>query len=322
MLDVGLLPSVEAIINEHIQIDPTFKTEKCYLKVTSAYVYQSLVTKKQYDIGAFCKKTISNLLDRNGYSLKKVLKTKPLKKIAQTDEIFANVASKHELAAKNDRILRISIDTKAKVKLGNLSRGGYSRLKQAPKADDHDHHVQGKLVPFGIYELNTDNVFFFFGNSSETADFIVDGLEQWWSARQFMADDFDEIMIDLDNGVTVASQSRQFMNRIVAFAKSIDKPIQLVYYPPYHSKYNPIERVWSALELYWKPLILDTVANTLQIASQITWKGMNPIVAIIDKNYPKGVTVDEHIFNELLPFIHRNPSLHKWDVRILNTLTG
>ena len=72
---------------------------------------------------------------------------------------------------------------------------------------------------------------------------------------------------------------------MVEFAKKINIPIQLVYYPPYHSKYNPIERVWAALEQYWNGLILDTVPNTLRIAAQMTWKGINPIVNFLDKVY-------------------------------------
>jgi Rhodopirellula transposase DDE domain len=283
------------------------------------------VLRKGYEMAAFCKKTINNILDRSGYHLKKVLKTKPFKKVPETDAIFENIITKHELSKKNDRILRISIDTKAKVKLGNLSRGGYSRLKKAPKADDHDHHCDGKMVPFGVLELNTDNVFLFFGNSSETSDFIVDGLEQWWAQRELMQadfDDFDELMIDLDNGSPVASQTRQFMNRMVEFAKKINKPIQLVYYPPYHSKYNPIERVWASLENYWKPLILDTVANTLQIATQMTWKGMNPIVKLIDKIYLKGITLTDEALHQLSPFIQKSILLPKWDVRILNVPDG
>jgi Rhodopirellula transposase DDE domain len=135
----------------------------------------------------------------------------------------------------------IQIDTKAKVKIGNLSRGGYSRLKKAPQTDDHDHKSVATLVPFGIYELDTYNVFLIFGQSHETADFILDALEQWWTQRQFMQDNYDVLMIDLDNGKAVASNTKQFMKRITEFAKKINMPIKLVYYPPYHSKYNAIE---------------------------------------------------------------------------------
>ena len=90
-------------------------------------------------------------------------------------------------------------------------------------------------------------------------------------------------MIDLDNGKPVAGNTRRFIQRMVQFAQKINIPIQLVYYPPYHSKYNPIERVWAALEQYWNGLILDTVPNTLKIAAQMTWKGLNPTVSLTDK---------------------------------------
>ncbi len=159
MLDSNLSPTIDSIVSEHTQIDPSFKTQRCYVRLTSQYILKELVLHKGYDLKSFCNKTVHNVLDRLGYTLKKVLKTKPAKKIPETDAIFSNVARQHDLAKANPRILRISIDTKAKVKIGNLSRGGYSRLKETPKADDHDHKLDATLVPFGVYEINTDNFF-------------------------------------------------------------------------------------------------------------------------------------------------------------------
>lgn len=271
---------------------------------------------KSYQIGDFCLSTVNNVLNRIGYTLKKVLKTKPFKKIPETDAIFENVRRHHENAKSNPRILRVSADVKAKVKIGNLSRKGYCRNLNAPQTDDHDHHWTDVLVPFGLYEVNTDNTFLAFGNSKETPDFIVDCLEWWWKKRQFMADDYDLLMINLDNGSSVAGNTRRFLQRIVAFAQLIGIPIQLVYYPPYHSKYNMIERFWAALENYWSPLVLDTVPNTINIAKKVAWKGMNPIVDFFDRKYEKGVTVDAEDFKELQKFITRNSVLPKWDVLI------
>jgi hypothetical protein len=316
------MPAIEDIVSEHSQIDPSFKSQRVYVKLTAPYIFKELILKKGFPLGSFCVRTLNNVLNRAGYTLKKVLKTQPLKKLPQTDAIFENVAQQHAKAASNPRILRISIDTKAKVKVGNLSRGGYSRAKQAPKTDDHDQKWDAVLVPFGIYELNTDTVFLNFGNSSETADFIVDALEKWWQDRAFMPDEYDSLMIDLDNGQSVASSTKLFINRMVSFAQTINKPIQLVYYPPYHSKYNPIERVWAALENYWQSLVLDSVENTLKIAAQMTWKGVNPIVDLIDKVYQKGVKVQAEDVNQLSPFVIRNQSLNKWNVQILNTING
>lgn len=228
----------------------------------------------------------------------------------------------HEIAKENNRILRISIDVKAKVKIGNLSRKGYSRAINAPKADDHDQHWTDVLTPFGIYEINTNNTFLIFGNSKETPDFIVDCLEKWWTERDFMADNYDLLMIDSDNGKSVAGNTKQFLNRMTEFAKKIGIPIQMVYYPPYHSKYNLIERFWAAIENYWSPLILDTVQNTINIAKKVVWKGMNPLVFFIDKEYEKGVKVSNKKLKEIESYIQRNPILRKWDFIINPSKNG
>lgn len=303
-------------MEEHSQIDPQFKTQRCYVKISASYIRKKLVLNKSYHPKDFCLKTINNVLNRLDYTLKKVLKTQPLKKIPETDAIFKNVHGHHQTAASNPHILRVSVDVKAKVKVGRLSRKGYARTKNAPKTDDHDHHWTDVLTPFGLHEVNTDNTFLVFGNSRETPDFIVDCLEWWWEQRQFSQDQYDLLMMDLDNGSSVAGNTKRFLQRMIEFSKKIEIPIQLVYYPPYHSKYNKVERFWAALENYWMPLVLDTVVNTINIAKNVLWKGMNPIVHFLDKTYEKGVKVETEHFKELQKFILRNPDLPKWDVLI------
>jgi transposase len=275
-----------------------------------------LLEKKTYDPLDFCARTINNALNRLGYSLKKVLKTLPLRKIPETDAIFENVKAKHEWAKNNKAILRISLDVKAKVRIGNLSRKGYSRTPSAQKALDHDQNWDTTLVPLGINEINTGEVFFAFGNSKETSDFIVDGLELWWKEKSINFSEYSILMIDLDNGSSVSGVTRRFIERLTIFAKRTKMSIQLVYYPPYHSKYNPIERVWARLENYWSGLILDTIPNTLKIAQRITWKGMSPIVRFIDKEYEKPARITNKQFKLIEQRIVRNPLLPKWDIWI------
>ena len=98
---------IEETISDQIQIDPSFKTQRCYIRVTSSYISKELILKRGYKSENFCNKTIDNVLNRLGYNLKKVLKTKPLKKIPETDAIFENVITQHALAKANPRILRI-----------------------------------------------------------------------------------------------------------------------------------------------------------------------------------------------------------------------
>ena len=94
-----------------------------------------------------CVRTISNILNRLGYRLRRVQKSKPIKKIKETDDIFNNLAEVNRESDKRDDSLRISIDTKAKVDLCDSSRGGTSRCKKAVQADDHDMGIKPKLTP-------------------------------------------------------------------------------------------------------------------------------------------------------------------------------
>jgi len=90
-----------------------------------------------------------------------------------------------------------------------------------------------------------------FGTSRETSDFIVDCLEQWWQDRRKHHGHIRELVINLDNGPELASGRTQFIKRLVAFSDQYDLRIRLVYYPPYHSKYNPIERCCGG---FWKTI--------------------------------------------------------------------
>jgi len=70
--------------------------------------------------------------------------------VPETEAIFENVAAAHKLADTDPKVLRLSIDTKAKVAIGNLSRGGKARVLEPLQADDHDHYQQATLVPLAF----------------------------------------------------------------------------------------------------------------------------------------------------------------------------
>ena len=98
-------------------------------------------------------------------------------------------------------------------------------------------------------------------------------------------------MIYLDNGPKNSGRRTQFLKRMVQFADWSGLEIRLVYYPPYHSKYNPIERCWSALEKKWNGVLLNGLKMVLQCALRMTWKGRHPSVKRLHGEYPDGVRV-------------------------------
>lgn len=106
----------------------------------------------------------------------------------------------NQASDENPKSLRISIDSKAKVKIGNLSRGGKARTLQPKQANDHDMNWREVLVPFGILNLHSDQLSIYWGTSAETSDFIVDCLDLWWKASGQNYPGLEELVINLDGG--------------------------------------------------------------------------------------------------------------------------
>ena len=212
--------------------------------------------------------------------------------------------------------LRISIDAKAVLKLGELSRGGSSRGKEAVKAQDKDMDVKEKLVPFGILEVQSGKSTIVFGTSRETSDFIIECLEIWWEERKASHGHIRELVINLDNGPSLASNRTQFIKRITEFADRHQLEVHLVYYPPYHSKYNPVERMWGILENHWNGTLLFNRETAIEWAKTMTWKGISPIVRVLDKVFETGASVAKKAFQTFQARLNRNPLLPKWDVTI------
>lgn len=308
---------IRAITEPHTQADPDLRTSLAYTKITAGAVREALISEKGYrDEELPTENTVGNILNRLGYSLKRVQKTKPVKKIPEVDEIFENVAEANRQSDGNPESLRISVDSKAKVSIGDFSRNGKSRDQEAKKASDHDMNPDMKLIPFGILDVVSGALMIIFGISSETSDFIADCLELWWNENKAAYPRIKELVINLDNGPSSAGGRTQFIRRITEFADSTGLRIRLVYYPPYHSKYNPIERCWGILEEHWNGEILNTVAKTIGWAKTMTWKGIRPAVHFCEKIYEKGIRLTKKEMKPCEQRIRRSETLPKWDVII------
>jgi len=299
------------------QIDPKFQTSFKYTRITAKAMREALITKKGWHHEELpCEKTIGNILNRLGFRLRRVQKAKPLKKVAETDAIFDNLDEINTASDLREDSLRISIDTKAKVDLCDSSRGGTSRCRKAVKADDHDMGLKDKLAPFGILNMMTGLLTVIFGVSFETSDFIVDCLEQWWDDNKKQYSHIKQLVINLDNGPQNSSHRTQFMKRMIEFADKNNLEIMLAFYPPYHSKYNPIERCWGILENHWSGTLLNTLEITLEWAKTMTWKGFSPVIKRLETTYQKGVKMSKKAFTAISHRIDRDASLPKYYMTI------
>lgn len=211
-------------------------------------------------------------------------------------------------------ILRISLDAKATVKVGPFARGGKSRAQT--KACDHDFKPDATLTPVGILLPETDDLFVYQVTSKVTSDCLVDCLTHWWTTVQERFADITTLVINIDNGPENHSRRTQFMQRLVEFVRHSGLTVRLAYYPPYHSKYNPVERCWGILETHWNGSILDTVDAVVQFTRSMTWCGRPPVVELITTVYQTGVRLSKAAMNQIEAQVVRLPGLEKWFVEI------
>lgn len=211
-------------------------------------------------------------------------------------------------------MLRLSTDTKAVVKVGEFSRGGKNRVEV--KALDHDFQPDACLAPVGILLPKQQELAIAFAQSRATSDCLVDVLEQWWTENKHRFPLVRTLLLDQDNGPENHSRRTQFVKRIVELADTHQVNIQLAYYPPYHSKYNPIERCWGALENYWRGELLDSVHGVLEFAGAMRWNGRHPVVRLVTKIYETGVRLTQQAMQVLEKRCNRLPELPKWFVEV------
>lgn len=237
------------------------------------------------------------------------------KKIPETDAIFKQLALVNTQADEDETVLRLSLDAKAAVWVGDYSRGGLTRV--VVRALDHDFNPKEKMIPFGIYLPQYHEVYLYLTTSKLTSDFIVECLEDFWQSQRERFRQIKTLLLNLDNGPENHSRRTQFMKRITAFVDTFQVTIDLAYYPPYHSKYNPIERVWGVLEQHWNGGLLDTCETVLKFAQTMTYKGQQPVVKFVKKVYHTGVRLTQREMATLEKRFDRLQELPKWFVRIV-----
>ncbi len=219
-----------------------------------------------------------------------------------------------------DHVLRLSMDAKATVKVGPFSRGGKNRVLVA--AADHDFQPDATVTPVGILLPALDELFLYAVTSRVTSDCLADCLTWWWERVRERFSHVTTLVINLDNGPEHHSHRTQFMHRLVQFAHRYQLTVQLAYYPPYHSKYNPVERCWGVLERHWNGTLLDSVDTVLQFAATMTWKGRRAVVELVTAPYRRGVRLSKQAMAAVEAQLTRLPQLDKWFVVIGDPATA
>jgi hypothetical protein len=211
--------------------------------------------------------------------------------------------------------MRLSLACKATVKIGDYSRGGKTRGDT--HAADHDLGCKEKHVPVGIVEADSGRLHLPVASACKTSDFLVESLEEWWNGTPAeKRAESAHIHLKVDNGPDSRGVRTPFLKRLVEVADCTGTSIQLLYDPPYHSKYNPIERCWGSLEQHWTGAKLVDTETMLEWAKSMTWTGIHPVVKLSSAVYQTGVSLSKKAMREIETRLERNPLLPKWDILI------
>ncbi len=132
----------------------------------------------------------------------------------------------------------------------------------------------------------------------------------------------ETLVINADNGCESSGSRTQWLKRLVDFSTRHGISVQLAYYPPYHSKYNPVERSWGVLENHWRGQLLESIAKAVGLARSMTYAGVKPVVKLIRKVYQSGVKVAKCDMGKIESSLQRKSGLGKWFIRITPETIG
>lgn len=262
--------------------------------------------------------SVMKILKNRGYSLRSNKKMLSGINHPNRDEQFQNISTTvNYFSKKGDPV--ISVDTKKKELVGNFKNDGKLWCKEDIEVLDHDFqsYGEGKAIPYGTYDVNRNEGFVNVGMTSDTSEFAVNSIWQWW--RHFGRKHYPNcgaILVCADGGGSNGSRAKAWKFYLQELANRIGKPITVAHYPPGTSKWNKIEhRMFSFISLNWKGRPLENYETVVKlISSTTTKKGLKVKARLDKKNYKKGRKITDQEFDEInLKFAKKFP---QWNYTI------
>lgn len=191
----------------------------------------------------------------------------------------------------------VSVDTKKKEPIGNLFREGKIYTTQTQEVFDHDFPslAEGVAIPHSIYDLVRNEAYVTIGTSRDTSEFACDSIRQWWyHYGKLYYPNASSILMLMDGGGSNSSRHYIFKQDLQALADEIGVEIRIAHYPPYTSKWNPIEhRVFPHMTRALQGVILTTHQLTKELIEKTTTKsGLKVVAYILNKVYETGRKVE------------------------------
>jgi hypothetical protein len=262
---------------------------------------------------------VEQLLDAHDYHRRKAQKAQAMGANQDRDAQFQNIARlTQEFLDAGDPVL--SMDTKKRELIGLFYRDGRLLSKKTLKVFDHDFpsFAEGVVIPHGLYDPRLNRGYVHLGTSHDTSAFACACVEDWW--RRFGAEQYPgvtSLLLQCDGGGSNSASTYLFKADLQGVANRLGLAVRVVHYPPYCSKYNPIEhRLFCHLSRVCRGVIFTGVGLVQQVMAQArTRRGLSVVVDIVDQVYAKGRKVAEEVKAGLN--LVRDALFPKWNYRIL-----
>lgn len=281
---------------------------------------QQKLLEKNYEVSYYI---IHQLLANEGLGKRSYLKAASLKKVPNRNEQFEKI---HELrtAFLEAGMPVCSIDTKSKELLGNFYRNGQYYAKRHRLVNDHDfrNYADGILVPHGLYDIADNKGYISLGLSKDTSAFVCDNIEAFWTSDlQWKYPDKDWLLLLCDGGGSNNSRHYIVKQDFYHLAQRIDMNIVMAHYPPYCSKYNPIEhRLFCHVHRAWDGAVFQNIQIVKELAEMTSTKtGLEVKVRINNNTYQTKRTVSENFKNNIEDFVDFDPVLPQWNYKFLKS---
>ena len=260
---------------------------------------------------------IRQMLKSAGLKRRSFLKSLPLREAEDRDAQFVKIGSAKD-ACIEAGIPIISVDTKKKEMVGNFKRDGRVYCTSSPKVYDHDFETfsDGMIVPHGIYDMARNTGYLSIGTSHDTSEFVCDNIERVWNSHlKPLYPEARMLVVLSDGGGSNSCRHRIVKQDLMRLADRIGMKILVMHYPPYCSKFNPIEhRLFSQITRSWSGTPLYSVADACcRAANTVTKKGLKVFAEIVDKVYRTGRKVLDSFPDRLEKQVVFDNTLHKWN---------
>ena len=264
-------------------------------------------------------KIVQQLLDHHEIGRRQAFKNLTMKRHQDRNAQFENITRlKSEYLDSVNPML--SIDTKKRELLGLFYRKGQLYVQETRQVWDHDFPSfgTGVVIPHGVYDLKLNSGYLHLGTSHDTSEFACDSIWQWWQdAGHLLYPRAKSLLLLCDGGGSNSASRHLFKEALQNLAQRVGFEIRVAHYPPYTSKYNPIEhRLFPHVTRACQGIILQTVEQARHyMAKAKSTTGLKVVAKILDKVYATGKKVAQGfkesmriLFDDLFP---------KWNYRAL-----